>query len=189
MDALDLRIAIADFYDKGNLAGECKIPDLPHALAYNPRSVGMSLQRLGFTQVAKARPGQKRKDGTRTIYPARWKPPADWPAEFKVQRRLRQTYNLTPGQTLRATSSAFGLADILTDAIDVLVTARVSLGSRGKLKAEIKRVVVDTMQELRYDSIARRELAEWLGESPDANRQMLENRVRGLIRFLNKKKE
>ena len=180
MTPLEMRIAIAELYDTGKIAGKATVQDIVVALGSpegKQRSVGIALKRLGFERGDRRRAGSTRKSPF-----CEWTPPAEWPADFKAERRMRQL-GMDSGQVQRASLAAFGMGDVLDDAIDALLIGRVEIGARGKLKAEIKRIVVDTLAELREDSIARRELAEWLREAPDANKQFLENRVKGLVRI------
>lgn len=177
MEALDVRIRIADLYDRGLLAGDCTVNDLVPRVSPSVPRVTNALRRLGFAQV---------QPKTRSR-PAVWRPPLEWPESFEVERRLRQVYALTGPQIRRASADAFGLPEILNEAVDALVVKRVALDESGRLKNEIRRVMFDKYTALRYDNIARRELARWLGEAPDANSQYLENRVKGLIRALQRR--
>ena len=199
MRGIELQIAIAERYERGSLPKRAKWSrrgdkdrkgnPLPNDFGWingvHVRTLSTALGKLGFTQVARRRVQRSQKDRRRNIaYPTIWEAPSEWGATFQVQRRLRQTYRLTPAQIERATTTACAIADILTDAVDALIVDDIPLDKRGKLTGAVRKVIVDTYTELRYDSITRHEIAEWLGEPPSSNRQYLENRIRGLIRFM-----
>ena len=59
----------------------------------------------------------------------------------------------------------------------------IPLNKRGVQKAQINAAIQDVYREATNDSIPRRELAKWIGESVEANVAFLENRVKGLVKF------
>ena len=171
---------ILDLYDTGRSSGRCYARDLAPLLGLTEEAVVQGLRRLGFKVVKKAHKKFVHME------PAIWAPPARWPEVLEKQRELHRN-GLSTGAVMRATDLSAEVTAIIGKAVKLLDVDDVPLDRRGALKAKIKTVVQEVYRTMEYDSVARQELASWLGESRDANVQYLQSRVEGYVRFASRK--
>ena len=168
--------SIKELFVSERYTGRCSAADLAPLVGASVESVGRSMKALGFKLVKRQ---HVKHVGWRS---AIVEPPRDWPPLFERQRELRRA-GLSAGAVTRATDAAADVEDIIKQAVQRLDVSDIPLNQRGMLKRSIKDVIRDVYREATRDSIPRRELARWLGESAEANVAALENRVQGLLRF------
>lgn len=102
-----------------------------------PANLHKALMRCGFSS---HRPeGFKSK---RVVYPATWQQPAEWPALFLEQRRLRRS-GLRVSAVYRVTDAAAKLDDVVNRAMKRLDGLRVPYDKRGALKSAIQEIIKD----------------------------------------------
>jgi hypothetical protein len=146
------------------------------------KTVVHAFRRLKFTIVKKSHLKFVRME------PAVWAPPYEWPSLFQKQRELHRS-GVSTGQVMSATDLSAELEAIINDAVKKLDVEAIPLYERGALKERIKQVVQDLYRSATYESVAKQELAGWLGERPDANVEYLESRVRGFVRFATRNRD
>ena len=139
-------------------------------------SVGHALKRLRFKVVKRAH------HQFVEWLPAIWERPHQWPDMLLRQRDLRRS-GLSATRVMAATDSAAAVAEIIRVAVQKLDVSDVPLDRRGALKAKIKEVIAEVYREWSQESISKRELAEWLKESPNAPKSALMARGEQLMRF------
>ena len=172
--------AIMLLYSSGQWSGRYYVRDLAPILGVTEKTVRQALERLKFKVVKRAHTKQI------GVQPAVWAPPPVWPELFQKQRELHRS-GLSTSAVMRTTDLSAELTAIIDDAVKLLDVAEIPLYARGEMKLKIRKVVQDVYRKATFDSIARHELAGWLGERDDANVQYLESRVRGYVRFASRK--
>ncbi len=185
MDSLDLRIAILDLKETGRLGRVATVDDVRLKLGLGKekaRSIGMAFLKLEF-EVKSEQKYRRNKPNIPRVYTV----PARFPESVHMERRLRQR-GFSPGQVKNQMRQAAQVPDFVDVAIGDLLTANVPVEKRGALGKAIRDVIFDMHRTMKYDAIARREIAEWIGESPNMPKSAIENRVRGLVRFQNRDK-
>lgn len=186
MDSLDLRIAILDLKESGRLSTqptteEVRVKlDLP---ADKLRSISMAFRKLEFEEKTPLKRVRNKPN-----IPAVYKVPARFPESVKMERRLRRR-GFSVGQVKNMMRQAANAPDIVDKAIGKLLVKNVPVEKRGALGRAIREVIVAMHEEMTYDLVTRREIAEWIGESPKMHKSALENRIRGLVKFQNRSKE
>lgn len=66
--------------------------------------------------------------------------------------------------------------------------ADVPVEKPGALEKAIRKVIRDQIRKAKYELITLRELAEWIGEAPNTPKAALEARIRGLVKYQNRRR-
>ena len=128
----------------------------------------------------KDRPKKRGRKPKKQYHPREWQPPAEWPADFQMQRRLRKL-GLSADLVMKAHDAAADELDILEQALGELVSKDVPPTKRGELKGQIKEVIREerkAYKALKTTEIAKEDICAVLGESVYVENEDLLSRLR-----------